>query len=482
MRTHPRVITGIEINGCHALVGRLHEWQSLRPRHRHRPGIGEIPDGRRRRVLHQLDGAQSCLRWHKQPPRLRINRGTWPIDTASRARRLNDRPAFSTHRRRSKNRYELSPPRDPDRFFPQRRCEVDEIVDGNTLEIERRRFGRKWLRRRVPFARHVSCRHRPLLYRPHRLTGDPIKDVGKCLLTRLRNCLDLTPIDSNVNQVAGGREIVIPETMVDRLEMPHSLSRLHVHGNETLRKQVVPRPHTSVPVVGRGPRRQVYITKLLVHRHRAPHIRVATVAPGLVLPRVRPEFVPLRDRVENPLHLTGARVECPHVPRIGFSPGQRRVLHDASDNHGIAHDRQRLRVRQPCPIYRTPKTGTEINRTICAKVRVQRTSPRIHRHEQQVVCGDENACIATLGILPVGHATMLPAHVRRSFHPIVGSRIVRPHKFTTPGIQRRHLAEGGTGVDQASHHQRRRLERPGPNCVILRSHLTRKGGPSPGDL
>ena len=68
------------------------------------------------------------------------------------------------------------------RLRPQRRREVDQIVLGQPLAIERRRLGRERLRRRGLFARHRRLRHRPFLDRPHRLAGHAIEDVQEAVL------------------------------------------------------------------------------------------------------------------------------------------------------------------------------------------------------------------------------------------------------------------------------------------------------------
>ena len=214
------------------------------------------------------------------------------------------------------------------------------VVDGDALEIERRRLRRKRLRRGVPLSGHVARRHRPLFYGPDRLAGHPVEHIGERLLARLGDRLDLASVDGDVDQIACRRKVVVPEPVMDRLEMPDALAGLGVDADDALGEQVVPMPHPAVPVVGRRAGREIDVAELLVDGHRSPDVRVSAVAPRLVLPGIRPELVALRNGVEDPLHLAGARVEAAHVPGRGLTR-LGAVPHHAADDHGVACDGDR---------------------------------------------------------------------------------------------------------------------------------------------
>ena len=120
---------------------------------------------------------------------LRIERAAGPVRAAVLARQPQgaERPVDLAHDGRRVERSEFVLRRDLERLLAQLRREVDEVVGRHALPVERRRLGRERLRRRVPLARHVALRHRPLLDRPHRLAGHAIEHVEERLLGRLRD-------------------------------------------------------------------------------------------------------------------------------------------------------------------------------------------------------------------------------------------------------------------------------------------------------
>ena len=386
------------------------------------------------------------------------------------------------HRRRREDGTELGAVGDANRFFAQLRREVDQVVDGDALQVERRRLRRKRLRRGVPLARHVALRYGPLLDRPDRLAGDAVEHVGERLLARLRNRLDLASVDGDVEQVAGGGEVVVPEAVMHGLEVPDPLAGLGIDRDDALGEQVVAGTHAAVPVVGRGSRGQIDVAKLLVDGHRAPDVRVAAVAPGLVVPSVGAELLALRDGVEDPFHLAGACVEAAHVARVRLAAGEARVLHDAADDDGVAGNGQGLRVSEARAVERTPQRCAQVDRAVRAEAGVLLAGAGVQRHEQQVVRGDEDARVVALVIIPVGHAAVLPAHVGGPVEPVVGLRVVRPGQLAGARVERRHLPEGRAQVDHAVDHQRHRLERARTDVLALAGDFGLDGAPAPGDL
>ncbi len=338
------------------------------------------------------------------------------------------------------------------------------------------------LGRRVLLPRHGPRRDRPLLDRPHRLAGHAVEDVHEGLLAGLGDRLDVAPVDPDVEQVAGGRKVVVPEAVVHRLEVPDPLSGLDVDGDDALREQVVAGAHAPVPVVRRRPRRQIDVAQLLVDGHRAPHVGVAAVAPRLVLPRLGPELAALGNGVEDPLHLAGPGVEGADVTGVRLPAGQGGVLDDAAHDDGVADDGQRLRVGQARSVDRTSEAAAQIDGAVGPEVRIQAAGAGVHGDEQQVVGRDEDARVTARVVLPVRHPAMLPAHVGGAFEPIVGAGVVRPDQLAGAGVERRHLPEGGARVDQSPDHQRGGLERTGADRLVAGRDLGRERPPSPGDL
>ena len=156
MRAHPDVVSGVQVDRGDSLVRRLDEREPLGPRDRHRPRVGEVPNGGRRRVCHQFDSPESGLRRHEHASGLRVDRGAVPVHAAARPRRLNDRFPVAPDIGRHEERTHLGPLGDPDRVFPKLGCEVDQVVHRDALQVERCGFGRERLRGGVPLARYVA--------------------------------------------------------------------------------------------------------------------------------------------------------------------------------------------------------------------------------------------------------------------------------------------------------------------------------------
>ena len=171
---------------------------------------------------------------------------------------------------------------------------------------------------------------------PHGFTGDAVKNVGEGLLARLGDGFDRAAVDRDIKQIPCGWKIVVPETVMDSLEMPNSFACFCVDANEAFGKEVIAGAHATVPVIGWCTGRKVDVAKFFIDRHGAPHVRVAAVSPRLVVPAVCAEFVSLRDCVKDPLHLTRSRVKPTDVSRVSFSILKVRILDDAPDNHGIS--------------------------------------------------------------------------------------------------------------------------------------------------
>ena len=94
--------------------------------------------------------------------------------------------------------------------------------------------------------------YRSLLDWPDRLAGRPVKDVGEGLLTGLRQCLDRHAIDHDVNQVRGAREVVVPDAVMHRLEVPLAFASPDIDRDDALSKEVVAGPVPTVVIAGRG--------------------------------------------------------------------------------------------------------------------------------------------------------------------------------------------------------------------------------------
>ena len=215
--------------------------------------------------------------------------------------------------------------------------EVDQVVDGHALPLERRRPGGERLRRRVPLAGDVSRRHRPLLDRPDRLARGAVEHEEEALLRRLGERLDGPAVHRDVREDRCARQVPVPDVVVHRLEVPPSLARLDVEGQDAVGKQVVAGPVAAVGVVRGRLCRHVDQAQLLVRRHLAPGARIAGVLARVVEPGVRAELAGRGDGMEDPQAPAGAHVVAAHEAlRVAHAAGRhaRRVRRAHDDDVG----------------------------------------------------------------------------------------------------------------------------------------------------
>src|SRR5436853_1998450 len=102
---------------------------------------------------------------------------------------------------------------------------------------------------------------------------------------------------------------MVPDRVMDRLEMPFALTGLQVDAHQRFRKQVVARTMSAVEIGGGRFDRQIDQAEFFVDRDLRPYTSISVNVSGPVLPRVVTELAFLRDRVERPEQLSGAQVE-----------------------------------------------------------------------------------------------------------------------------------------------------------------------------
>ena len=262
-----------------------------------------------------------------------------------------------------------------------------------------------------------------------------------------------------------GREVVVPQAVVDGLEVPDPLPGLDVHRDQGLREEVVAEPVDAVVVVGRRPRRQVHVAQLVVAGQHRPHVGVARVAPRVVQPRVDPELVgAVGHGVEVPGVLAGADVP-------GADPARHRLLGDAAvgdvravDDPVAHHDGRRVDAEehrvQVVALFavgpRQPDHGVD-PAAPAAEVGARPPGLRVDADEVAVAGAPEDALVS-LAVGPVGHAPLRPrvAHGRGAL--LVALRVVDPEGFAGRRVDGDALRERGVEVEHAAHHQRRRLQ------------------------
>ncbi len=108
------------------------------------------------------------------------------------------------------------------------------------------------------------------------------------------------------------RDVIVPDVVVDGLEMPHELARVDVQGKDVLGEQLRARQSLEARVRDRVADTDVDEVERRIDDRGVPHRPAARVR--LVLgPRVVAELARLqRDRVERPDHLAGLGVDGEH--------------------------------------------------------------------------------------------------------------------------------------------------------------------------
>src|SRR5262245_42695616 len=148
------------------------------------------------------------------------------------------------------------------RFRFVRACARSVGVKSTTSSEERTRvcgwLGRDGLCRRRLLSRNVALRNRPFRYRPNWLTGDAIEHVEITLLGRLRHEFARPAVNGGIHEERGRRDIVIPDWMVYKLEVPLAYTGLQIHGNEAFGEQIVSGPVSAVFIESRRFDRQIY--------------------------------------------------------------------------------------------------------------------------------------------------------------------------------------------------------------------------------
>ncbi len=176
--------------------------------------------------------------------------------------------------------------------------------------------------------------HAPLLDPVQRLAGAAVQNVEVALFGRQDHRRNQGPVDRHVDQRRLRAQVVIPDVLAHRLEMPARLARGHVQRDQRGRIFILRRTAQAGIVVGRGvAHRQENQAERLIGCRRGPHIgRAGRI--GLALGRqgrdVRTHHVPgeaqlARHGVEALDHARGV-------------PALLAVQHLMAGHHHPAHD------------------------------------------------------------------------------------------------------------------------------------------------
>ncbi len=306
------------------------------------------------------------------------------------------------------------------------------------------------------FARHIARRRGPLLDRPHRLPRQPIEDKHQALLRELHDGLHRAPTGLNRDDAGRRGQVVVPQAVMDRLEVPFADARRRVQAHDRLGEEVPAGSRASVEVVARRADGQVEQASRLVERHGRPDVGMARDFPRVVAPRLDAELPSLRHRVERggaprqrPLPQLAARRAVDGVP----------IRHAVADDDEIPEDDGRRRAGELLRIDFPLEIRHEADRPVGAE-RCHRLAGAPVEADQPVAAVDEDAQLAPLtGIAPGGDAAMDEPRTVGHLAGFVRARVVRPQLAAVLRVERHDAVVGRTDVQHVVDHQGRVLER-----------------------
>src|SRR5580700_2230501 len=182
MRNLPHNFTRVQIDGGNGRVRWFDQWQPLHGK-RNVTAIAASSARRSRGARREWRIRAGVLT--RASPHARLLAGR-PGDRGPERERGERSIQLALHRRREHW---------PDFVFrnncqgliAQRGCEVNQVVDGDTVAGVSGRLRRKWLGSRIPFARDITFFDWPLHDWPHRLASDAIEYIEEALFGGLRH-------------------------------------------------------------------------------------------------------------------------------------------------------------------------------------------------------------------------------------------------------------------------------------------------------
>ena len=277
------------------------------------------------------------------------------------------------------------------------------------------------------------------------------------VLGRDGNRRDRAAVPAPVEEYRRRGDVVVPQIVVNRLEVPDPCAGVGAKGHDRVGEQVVSEALAAEVVVARAARRNVNQVARLVGDDDRPRVGAARTSRGPALPRVRADGARiLRHRVPAPQQLAGDRMERAHLAARmhlvgpvgnGGTDDDRVTHHGRRRGHGIVREAGRGNAQ----------ALAQVDRAALAEGWNRLASRRVERDQARVDGRHEDAPVSTAP--PGRHAAtrvVAPALVARDL------RIEGPPLFAGDRIQGNDAAEGRTQEERVIEVQRRRLVRRRP--------------------
>ena len=310
-------------------------------------------------------------------------------------------------------------------------------------------------------------------------TGSPVTrsktKTSPCLVSWVDG-LDAPAVHRDRGQHRLGRQVVVPDPVVDDLEVPRPLAVVRVERHEALREEVVAEPLPAVVDVGGVADGQEHQLARLVDGHPGPHVGGAHVAPRLVLPRLAAELALLGDGVETPDEGAGAGVVGADVAGRG-APVDDAVADGAADYHQVlVHDRRRVEL-EVAAVDGPDEIAAQVDHAVVAE-RSHHLAGRRVEAEEPVPAREEDAQV--VAVSPHGDATVAEAAAEGGHAVGVGAGVEDPSLGPGLGVEGGDAVVVGADVGGAVEHNRRAREAPRDGAELLPRAV--RGAPRPRRL
>ena len=194
--------------------------------------------------------------------------------------------------------------------------------------------------RRCPLAGDVGGRHRLLLDVEKGLAGHAVEQEDVAGLRHLRDGVNRLAVVGDRDQVRIDRQVVVPQVMMERLEVPDALFRPGVERDGAVGEEIVALPVASVEVEGGRAQSREDQSAFRVDAEPTPGVRRASDFTGIVVPRLVSEFSPTGHGPKSPNLRAGADVKRPDISGRGDAGP---LITGDSDNDRILPDGRRRR-------------------------------------------------------------------------------------------------------------------------------------------
>ena len=221
------------------------------------------------------------------------------------------------------------------------------------------------------------------------------------------------------------------------LEVPDSDAGLRLERHQALGKEIMARVLSPIIIIARRTEGQIDVSQLLVAAHDRPDIRIASMLPGVVLPRFDAWLFALRHSMEHPPLLAGPRIKASDVTwRHGFHAW---IVNDRRPhNDDIATDNGRGSDAIQRGVNRTVQALRQIDAAMRAEFCDRLSRFGVEGNELRIPRTNKNAL--PLPVRPIGDAAVHESEIGgRSL--LVALRVISPDGLPGTGVNGCHLAQ-----------------------------------------